>query len=160
MKYVAAVIIAGILAGCGEVPTVYREQPATSLISGVWTGTEEITTDNDITSNVNYPGTTAGGFSFPVVVQFGSDGRFSLVTANFPTSYRYDEDRSCSGVYTRTSSSITLVPTALCRALPMSKYTIGRTLYNGMTLEARTNTSGDPMANYASVHVMFNLQKN
>ena len=41
----------------------------------------------------------------------------------------------------------------------MSTYVMGRTLPNGLSLEARTNTSGDPMASYASVHVRFDLQR-
>jgi hypothetical protein len=157
-KQIAVGILAALLGACGDVPTqVYLEQPSDNGLAGAWSGIEEITTDNDITSNINFPGTTAGGFSFPVVILFDGHGQFTLLTSNYPTSYQNEEDRSCRGVYTRSGSSLSLYPASQCRALPMYKYVLGRTLPDGITLEARTNTSGDPMASYASVHVRFNL---
>jgi hypothetical protein len=153
-----AVAVAVAVTACGPVPDrVFFEEPSKKNLTGVWSGTEEITTDDDITSNVNFPGTTQGGFDFPVVINFGTDGRFTLHTANFPTSYQYDEDRTCSGVYTHTNSTVQFFPSSLCRALPMTKFTLGRTLPSGISLEARTNTSGSAMASYASVHVRIFL---
>lgn len=148
------------LAACGPAPErVFFEEPSDARLSGVWSGTEEITTDNDITPNENFPGPTAGGFSFPVVVSFDTDGRFTLWVSNYSASFYNEGDRTCSGVYTHANASVQFYPSDQCRALPMSKYVLGRTLPAGITLEARTNTSGDPMANYASVHVRFNLQR-
>ena len=153
-----AVAVAVAVASCGPVPDrVFFEEPQQQNLVGTWTGVEEITTDDDITSNINFPGTTQGGFSFPVVINFGADGRFTLYTANVPTSYRYEEDRTCSGAYSRKNATVQFYPSYLCRALPMSSYTLGRTLPSGISLEARTNTSGSTMASYASVHVRINL---
>jgi hypothetical protein len=157
-KHILILAAAALCAACGDVPNqVYLEEPSDSRLSGAWSGVEEITTDNDITSNINFPGTTAGGFSFPVVILFDGTNRFTLLTSNFPTSYDNESDRSCTGIYARSGSMLSLYPGSQCRALPMFKYTIGRTLPDGISLEARTNTSGDPMASYASVHVRFNL---
>lgn len=155
---VIAVLCGVVLATCGPVPEhVFFQEPSRAQLSGVWTGVEEITTDEDIASNINFPGTN--GFSFPVVIQFDGNGRFTLITSNYPVSYINDAARSCSGVYTQTNSSIAFYPSEVCRALPMSKYTMGRELSGGISFEARTNTSGSPMANYASVHVRFHLKK-
>ena len=160
MKQLSILAACVTLAACGPVPDrVFFEPPSDRQLSGVWSGTEEITTDNDITSNNNYPGTTAGGFSFPVVISFDGNGRFTLYTANFPTSYRYEEERTCTGVYTHANSVLQLYSGTQCRALPVSKYMLGRSLPSGIRLEARTNTSGDPMASYASVHVIFTLTR-
>lgn len=155
---VFAALLSTALAACGPVPDhVFFQEPSRAQLSGVWTGVEEITTDEDIASNINFPGTN--GFSFPVVIQFDGNGRFILLTSNYPTSYVNDAARSCSGLYTQSNSSIAFFPHEVCRALPMSKYTVGRELSGGISFEARTNTSGSPLANYASVHVRFNLKQ-
>ena len=157
--YVVLLAVLG-LSACGDATaptTVYNEEPSDARLTGAWSGTEEITTDNDITSNINFPGTTAGGFSFPVVITFDGGNRFTLFTSNYPASYLDESDRTCSGIYIRSNNTLQLFSTSDCRALPMTRYVMGRTLPDGISLEARTNTSGDPMASYASVHVRFNL---
>ncbi len=162
MKRQLAALALGLIgwSACGPVPDrVFFEEPSDRQLSGVWSGTEEITSDNDITPNINFPGPTAGGFSFPVVVSFDGQGRFTLWTSNFPTSYDNEADRTCGGVYTHANAVLQFFPSEQCRALPMSKYTVGRVLAGGITLEARTGTTADPMASYESIHVRFNLKR-
>ncbi|HUP90055.1 MAG TPA: hypothetical protein VM100_11910, partial [Longimicrobiales bacterium] len=123
---------------------------------GVWAGTEEITTDEDIASNLNFPGTN--GFLFPVMIMLEGSGRFTLTTSNYPTSYNDLTRRTCTGLYTHANSTIQFYPAEACRVLPLSKYTIGRQLSGGLSFEARTNTSTLAYT-YTSVHVLFHLTK-
>jgi hypothetical protein len=148
-----------LAAGCGTKPDrIIFEEPSSDRITGVWSGIEEITANDDITSNIAFPGTGAGGFSFPVIIQF--DGRnFTLITSGYATSSFDDRARTCSGVFTRSGTSIQFFPVQECRALPMNKFTVGRTLPNGMSLEARSNTTASALATYANVHVRFNLDR-
>lgn len=164
MKHLALVILtAGALASCDEVPDrVFFEQPTERQLTGgnqlvgVWVGTEEITTDEDISYNINFPGTN--GFSFPVVVLLEANGRFTLTTSNYPTSYDNDASRSCTGIFSHSNSTIQFFSQTTCRALPMTKYTLGRELSGGITFEARTNTSTLSYT-YTSVHVIFHLRQ-
>ncbi|HEX6558847.1 MAG TPA: hypothetical protein VF021_05275 [Longimicrobiales bacterium] len=148
------------VAACGPRPdTIFFEEPSDSHLVGSWSGFEEITTDNDITSNINFPGPAAGGFSFPVMIRFDDASHFTLFTSNYPTSAVDESARSCSGVYTHTNAAVHFFPAQECRALPMSKFALGRTLPAGISLEARTNMSASALASYASVHVRFNLER-
>lgn len=157
-QYPVAAALCLAVAACGPRPdTIFPEEPSDDVISGVWTGTEEITTENDITSNVTFPGNA--GFSFPVMIQFDGSNRFTLFTTNYATSPVDEAARSCSGVFTHRNNTLQFFPFEQCRALPMSKYTLGRTLPSGITLEARTNTSLSNLSSYASVHVRFNLER-
>ena len=164
MKLAAVLATAVLLAACGDAnfPTqVQVEDPSPNRLTndgtvGTWVGTEEITTDEDIASNQNFPGTN--GYMFPVVVQLDGSGRFTLITSNYPTSYTNDADRSCTGVYSHANASIQFYSTTSCRALPMTKYVIGRDLSGRLTFEARTNTS-TPTYVFTSIHVIFNLSK-
>ncbi|MGQ0813096.1 MAG: hypothetical protein ACT4O1_01360 [Gemmatimonadota bacterium] len=156
---ILAVLAVLAVAACGDVPErVFFEQPAPVQLTGVWVGTEEITTDEDIASNSSY-GEYGKGFSFPVVIDFDGRGRFTLFTGNFPTSYRNEADRTCSGVYTQTSHTLRLLPNEQCRALPLTRFTIGRILPGGISLEARTGSSMSSLASYASVRVRFRLER-
>lgn len=147
------------LAACGDAPErVFFQQPAPQQLEGVWTGTEEITTDDDLASNSTYS-EYGKGFSFPVVVQFDGRGRFHLWTGGFPTSYLDPSERSCSGVYTQSSASIRLLPSRQCRALPLTNFTLGRVLPTGITMEARTGASLSSLASYASIRVRFRLDR-
>lgn len=144
---------------CGPAPDrVFFEAPSEEQLDGVWSGIEEITTDDDLASNGTY-GDYGRGFSFPVVLQFDGRGRFLLLTGNFPTSYRDETDRSCSGVYTKTGNTLRLMPFEQCRALPLTSYSMGRILPSGISLDARTGSSLSSLANYASVRVRFRLQR-
>lgn len=158
MKYfrLLPVVVMAAVSACEPLPETFslNEADNTKLI-GVWSGIEEMTTAEDLGSNTNFPGTP--GFSFPVIITFDANNRFTLVTSNFPTSYRYEEDRTCSGVYSRSGYMISFFPTQLCRALPMSKFTIGRELSGGISFDARSNMSTSSMANYTSMYVRFNL---
>lgn len=162
MKLAAFLATAVLLGACGEVPDrVMIEDPSDNRLTsdgyvGTWAGTEEITTDEDIASNRNYPGTN--GYLFPVVVQLDGSGRFTLITSNYPTSYTDQSARICSGVYTHANSVIQFYPGEACRALPLTKYTIGRELSGGISFEARTNTSTAAYT-YTSVHILFHLTK-
>ena len=156
---ISAVLAVLAVSACGDVPErVFFEQPAPAQLEGVWTGIEEITTDEDIASNSSY-GEYGKGFSFPVVLDFDGRGRFMLITGNFPTSYINPDDRSCLGVYTQRGHVIRLLPSEQCRALPLTQFTIGRTLPGGISLEARTGSSLSSLANYASVRVRFRLER-
>jgi len=157
MKHFIAAFFAATVVGCGDVPErVFFEQPSDAQLEGVWAGTEEITTDDDLASNGTY-GNGGKGFSFPVVLQLDDRNRFSLWTSNFPTSYDDESDRSCSGVYTHSNATLRFFPSEQCRALPLSRFTIGRELGGGISLEARTGNSLDPLATYATVRVRFHL---
>lgn len=155
----SAFAAAALLAGCGPEPThVFFGEPSESNLVGTWAGVEEITTAQDNASNIGYSDSDRG-FSFPVVINFESNGRFELFTSGFPASYSDDEDRTCRGVYTRNSTSISFFPSSTCRALPMTRYNIGRTLPGGVTLEARSNVVGNASASYMSMRVFIKLAR-
>jgi hypothetical protein len=159
MKKLSLISVAALVAACGDVPErVFFEQPAPQQLEGVWSGTEEITTDDDLASNSTYS-EYGKGFSFPVVVQFDGHGRFMLWTGNFSTSYLDPSARTCSGVYTQSNASIRLLPSEQCRALPLTNFTLGRVLPAGITMEARTGASLSSLATYASFRVRFRLDK-
>jgi hypothetical protein len=127
-------------------------------MAGVWVGTGEITTDDDLAWNTTYGDTR--GFSFPVVVQFDGEGHFMLQTANFPTSYNNEAARSCSGAFAKSNASLQFFPSELCRALPLTKFTIGRILPSGISLEARTGGALNQSTAFVSMRVRFRLDPN
>lgn len=144
------------LVACDDRPThVFGESPTQAQLSGVWTGTGEITTDDDLAWNTTYNDNR--GFNFPVVIQFDEDGSFVLHTANFATSYDNEAARTCSGVYSKSNATLNFFPGELCRALPLTKFTIGRTLPSGISLEARTGSTLSPSASYVNMRVRFRL---
>ena len=148
-----------VFAGCdADAERVFFSNREFTQLAGVWSGTEEITSNDDIASNSTFE-EYGKGFSFPVVIQFDRQGRFALWTGNFPTSYDDVEARTCSGVYTQSNGSVRLLPSAQCRALPLTSYRIGRVLPDGITLEGTTNASPSSLATYASVRVNFRLTK-
>ncbi|MGQ0563422.1 MAG: hypothetical protein ACT443_16315 [Gemmatimonadota bacterium] len=154
-----AALFALTLAACDHVPErVFFQSPSEAELEGVWAGTGEITTDDDLASNSTYS-EYGRGFAFPVVFSFDGRGRFSLFTGNLPTSYRDETDRTCSGVYTHRSGTLRLLPNEQCRALPLTQYTLGRILPDGISLEARTGSSLSSLASYASVRVRFRLER-
>lgn len=159
MKQLRVLVAALAVAACGDEPThVFFGEPSDNNLVGTWSGMEEITTAQDNASNFTYSDSDRG-FSFPVAINFDDRGRFTLFTANFPASYDYDSDRTCSGAYTRKSNTISFFPSHACRALPMTKYTIGRVLPGGISLEARSNTVGNASASYLTMRVFIRLER-
>ena len=146
-------VIAGMalaLAACdveaGRV--TFGDIPADTRLEGVWSGMTQISTAQDNSA-----------FSFPVVLQLDRSDRFTLITANYPAAYDDQWDRTCSGIYTRSGNTITFYPRYSCRALPLSRYTLGRTLPDGITMEANTNDIPSSMGNYASIRVLMQLER-
>lgn len=137
-------LMAMALPACGDEPThVFFGEPSDSRLEGSWAGKEEIRTMQD-----------NNAFSFPVLLQLDDDGRFTLFTTNYPASYDNEMDRTCSGAYTRSGNSVAFFPSEACRALPLTKFTLGRVLPDGVTLEARS-----PNPSYASIRVFFWLER-
>lgn len=158
-RKIPAFLAAALLAGCGPEPThVFYGEPSESNLVGTWAGIEEITTAQDNASNIGYSDSDRG-FSFPVAINFESNGRFTLFTSGYPTSSIDSEERTCSGAYTRNSTTISFFPVSSCRALPMTKFNIGRTLPGGVTLEARSNAVGNASANYLTMRVFIKLAR-
>jgi hypothetical protein len=152
--------IALLIGACDVDPThVFFQSPSDANLVGSWSGMEEITTAEDISGNVGSPADR--GHQFPIVLNLDASGRFTLFTSGYPTSFTRPEDRSCSGVYTRTDSrSISFLPNESCRALPMTKFTIGRTLPDGITLEAKSTAVNNPAASYLTMRVFIRLDRN
>jgi hypothetical protein len=153
-------VLAVFTVACGEEPThVFIEFPSFEQLTGTFVGTAEITTNNDISWNTVFG--QAGGFAFPVVIQFDGVTRiFVLRTANFATSFNNEESRTCTGIFTKDNSTIEFFPDRLCRALPLTKFTIGRTLPDGITLEATTGAAINQSASFVDLRVRFNLRTN
>lgn len=153
---ILATLAATVLVACDDKPThVFIEAPSQAQLSGVWTGTGEITTDDDLAWNTTYGDDR--GFSFPVVIQFDGNGKFLLSTANFSTSYNNGSARTCSGVYSKSNATLQFFPGELCRALPLTRFTIGRTLPSGLSLEARTGSAINSSASFVNMRVRFRL---
>lgn len=135
MRRSITVVLLGVLAGCEPGSELIFGESNPGDVVGFWVGEEEITTAEDPGS-----GATLGqqGFSFPIALQLRSDGRFRLTTTNFPAEYGNEASRRCDGVYDRTGRSIEFFADRACRALPLARYTLGRTLPRGLTLNAST----------------------
>ena len=160
MKRFPLLLLAGCLtAACDAEPNAFFFQgPSDANLVGSWSGFEEITTAEDNAGNVGSPADR--GFSFPIVINLESNGRFTLFTSGYPTSFDDPNDRSCRGSYTRTDSrSISFFPNESCRALPMTKFTIGRVAPAGITLEARSTAVNNPAANYLTMRVFIRLDR-
>jgi hypothetical protein len=151
--------IAALMAACDVDPdAVFFQSPSDANLVGSWTGTEEITTAEDNSGNVGSPADR--GHQFPIVLNLDATGRFTLFTSGYPTSFERPEDRSCSGTYARSDSrSISFFPNESCRALPMTKFTIGRTLPDGITLEAKSLAVNNPAASYLTMRVFIRLDR-
>ena len=150
-------LVALMAAACEpEDPFQISEQPSDALLIGAWVGSGEITNPNDIGSNVNL-GEQDRGFSFPVVINLRADRTFTLTTANFPTSYDDEASRLCAGSWFRNSGTIEFFAVRTCRALPLTKLTIGRSLGPNITLEASTQTLIGPTS--GAIKVRFILSR-
>jgi hypothetical protein len=160
MKRSHLVLLAAVLTGACDVDPshVFFQGPTDANLVGSWSGFEEITTAEDNSGNVGSPADR--GFQFPVALTLDGNGGFTLFTSGYPTSFEDPDDRSCSGLYTRTDSrSITFFPHESCRALPMTKFTIGRVAPSGITLEARSTAVNNPAANYLTMRVFIRLDR-
>lgn len=148
-----------MVAGCDADPNAFFFQgPTDANLVGSWSGFEEITTAEDNAGNVGSPADR--GFRFPILINLHGDGRFTLLTSGYPTSFNDPNDRSCSGLYSRTDSrSISFFPNESCRALPMTRFTIGRVAPAGITLEARSTVVNNPAASYLTMRVFIRLDR-
>ena len=138
MKPKVLVLLAFLLAGCDDVDVegVLGSPPSSNVI-GTWTGITEITTAEDIGSNLGSPADR--GFTFPVLFDIAPNGRFTLITSGYPTSFDDESERTCRGFWTRAGHTVSFFPTESCRALPMTRYVVGAVAPNGITLQANTN---------------------
>ncbi|MGH7471519.1 MAG: hypothetical protein ACRENP_26505 [Longimicrobiales bacterium] len=144
---------AALVAACEDTndPVFIFEESAGFDLVGVWAGVAEITTAEKVGTNFG------GGFTFPVVLSLRLDRRFELITANFPTSYFDESDRDCKGVYTVEGNSVRFFAEETCRALPLSRYSVGRVIPSGLTLSASTlNTVNQ---NNATIRVLMRLDR-
>jgi len=119
---------------------------------GTWTGTAEITTAGDIGS-----GSSSGGVVFPVLLELRKGGRFELIASNFPTAFSDPNERTCAGSWERRGTMLELFAFEACRALPFARYTIGRTLPDGITLDATTATS--PVHTPGNIRATLRLER-
>jgi hypothetical protein len=145
-------------ASCDEDPNdpvfIYQEGARLDLV-GIWSGIEEITSAED-------PGFNLGvgnerGYTFPVVLRLHVGRTFELTTVNFPTSFDDDFDRTCVGTWVPDVTSVHFFPESTCRALPLSRYSVGRVLPFGITLQASTADSFGQ--NNASIRVRLRLDR-
>lgn len=159
MKRIFSLMLVAGLVACEDKPThVFFESPSDENLVGTWVGTIEITTTNDV--GYNYGSPADRGFNFPVVIDLNDHGGFTLITSGYPTSFDNGSDRTCRGAYTRIDSrSLSFFPAAACRALPMTKYTIGRVAPDGITLTANANVVGNPSASYLPMRVFMRLER-
>jgi hypothetical protein len=160
MKRLRFVMIAALLAACDVEANVFPAEQTPSAdfnLVGAWSGFAEISTVQDIATNTGSPADR--GFSFVVTINLESNQRFRLLTSGYPTSFSDEFDRSCSGIYTRRSNTISFFPIESCRALPITKYVLGAAVPNGITLSANSNAYGNPAANYLSVRVFMRLER-
>ena len=145
MKHLGIALAALTLAACevGEPTHVFFEQPSDNKLEGTFAGKEEIRTMQDNSA-----------FNFPVLLNLQENGLFTLFTTNYPASYDDERDRTCSGAYTRQGNTLTFFPARACRALPLTKFTLGRVLPDGVTLEARS-----PNPSFVNIRVFFWLER-
>lgn len=138
MRYrsIWAIVIGLVASGCdGEGPEgIVIGDPVEHELAGLWTGTEAITTQGDASSRVQ-----DDGFQFAVSLMLEKDRRFTLRTFDFPVDG--GEGRLCKGVYRATGRDLEFFPDSFCRALPLHRYTVGRSFPDGLTLEARSGVS-------------------
>lgn len=129
--------------------------PAT--VVGLWTGTEEITGETDIRGGP--VGAMEEGIRFPVALKLSKHRRFTLRVSRFPVSGGGSEDRTCRGVWERDGRTLALFPDSACRALPFAEYVIGRSLPDGMTLEASSGRTATGGVQPGNIRVVFALDR-
>lgn len=131
-----AALLIGV-AGCEEDPDgiLIGGGSERGALAGFWTGTAEITTEDDEVRAVARE--FEKGVRFRVALRLRRGGGFTLRVFNYPVS-RQTSRRVCTGVWEREGRILEFFPNAVCRALPLSRYVIGRQLPDGLTLEANT----------------------
>lgn len=128
----AVVLLVG-LSGCddGDHPDGWVFLgPTPKELEGVWTGEALIaatTSDGTVVDR--------DGFRFPVSLDLHANQHFVLRTFGFPVS-GHPEDRTCAGIFRVTSQQLEFFPNTSCRALPVSRFTIGSFAPNGLTLRS------------------------
>ena len=156
-KMLPLIAVAVLVTACEpEDPFQIFQQPSNAELVGTWVGSAEITNPNDIGSNLNL-GEQDRGFSFPVVINLRADRTFTLTTSNFPTSYEDEASRVCVGSWFRSNVTVEFFAVRTCRALPLTKLTMGRSIGLNITLEAATQTLTNP--SIGAIKVRFNLSR-
>jgi hypothetical protein len=156
-RIILAVVVSAALAGCDELHVTGAQSPIGTArgLLGVWTGVEEITTIEDISSNVPFGDRGERGFSFPVALTLSANGRFELwASALTSEAQRYGP---CEGIYRKRGNSLEFFPERHCRALPLPRYTLGSVLPRGLTLEA--STANTMTTGAANVRVRLTLDR-
>lgn len=152
-----ALLLALGVAGCEEgadtAPLVVV--PRGGDLVGMWTGTEEVTGATDVVSGVD--GGIEEGVKFRVALRLRSDRAFRLWVSNFPVAGQ-TESRVCEGVYDLDGNILEFFPESVCRALPLSRFSIGRAFPDELTLDARTNRT-TRTSTTGSVRVFMRLER-
>jgi len=151
-------LTAALAAGCdGE--NRFADGPFIDLdarveLAGFWTGAIEITQRGDQVPNMRAGDTHENGFSFPVALLIRPDRTFVLWSYHFPVG---QDDRVCTGVYQADRRTVQFFTDRLCRSLPFSRYTVGRSFPDGLLLESRTGVplvgSAEPRAGDIRVRI-------
>ncbi len=129
-------------------------------LDGLWTGSAEITSAEHTTPFVG-TGAVQDGFAFPVALELDRDRTFTLRSFGYPIVGAPTEDqRFCKGVFAVRGNTIEFFPDDVCPALPLHRYTIGRSFPRGLALEARTRpvVPGRFFGESVSIRVRFNLE--
>lgn len=131
MRGILVLVTAAGVAGCEAEINGAGVGPAG--IHGLWIGSEEITDAADIASQ----SPDGRGFTFPVALELRPDGYFLLRSPSFSMGGQGDPDRkTCSGVYSLSSRSISFFPNAECRALPLHRFELTTVLDRRLVLQA------------------------
>jgi len=156
-----ALCLAG--AGCDEhelTPFFPRAGFEPAALDGLWTGHAEITSAERTTT---FAGSgVQDGFAFPVALELDRDRRFTLRSFGYPIVGAPTEDkRFCRGVFAVRGNAIEFFPDDVCPALPLSRYTIGRSFPRGLQLEASTRPvrPGQFFGESVSLRVRFVLER-
>lgn len=153
-----------VWAGCDErefTPFIARAGFDPALVDGLWTGTAAITSAERTTPFTGTTGAVTDGFAFPVALELRFDRSFTLRSFGYPIVGAPTEDkRFCSGVFSVSGNTIAFFPNDICPALPLSRFTIGRSFPRGLELDARTRpaTPGHVFGEAVSIRVHFHLE--
>lgn len=153
---VVALLLAAAACEVGDGGLLVGGVSGPASLVGVWTGTEEITGADDI-GEVPV-GSIEEGVRFPVSLRLTAKGRFTLRVFGFPVAAG-TESRVCRGVYEGEGRTLVFFPDTTCRPLPLSRYVIGRTLPDGLTLEARTEREATGKEPVGDIRVFIDVQR-
>jgi hypothetical protein len=154
MRRSITVVWLGVLfASCDQPSELVVGNAVPADVVGLWVGQEDITTAEDPGSGNNMGSL---GFTFPVALHLQEDGRFRLTTTNFATRFDNEAARTCDGIYTRRGGTIEFFANRACRALPLSRFSMGRVLPRGLHLNATTARQG---SSPASIRVIIRVNR-